>query len=381
MRCELIEECAEGFHDSTPPKLPEGVPPLRSLYIYLTDFCNLRCKHCWITPQYTSTAVQQDSVDLGSLRRIVKDGKGLGLSHIKLTGGEPLLHPGFLEVIQLIKENNLRFSIETNGTLLTPDIVDSFKTELCSSVSVSLDSHLAADHDEFRGKKGAFHSAVEGVRLLVNAGVKTQIIMSLHKDNIDEVEDMVALAQSLNAHSVKFNPVTEMGRALVLKKNGKILSYDELLKINELIKSNLQPKYLLYLVLIIPPAFSKIRHFFNNSDGRGTCGILGVLGILGTGHYALCGVGRNIEGLCFGKIEEKSLFEVWTSHPILLELRKKLSDSLPGICGDCIHSARCLCNCVAYNYNHNGQLVSPDSMCEYYEKRGGFPVSRRKSTI
>lgn len=381
MRCELTDTYDKDNNDTIPCDLPEGVPPLRSLYVYLTDFCNLSCKHCWITPQLTNTTVEKDYVDLFLLRKVVKDAKGLGLSHIKLTGGEPLLHPGFPEVIQLIKENNLRFSIETNGTLLTSDLVDSFKTELCLSVSVSLDSHSADNHDEFRGKKGAFAAAVEGVRLLVDVGVKTQIIMSLHRGNSSEIEEIVAFAKSLKVHSVKFNPITEMGRALALKNSGKILSYDELIKINEFIKSSLQPKYLLNLLLIIPPAFSKIRHFFNNGDGRGTCGILGVLGILGTGHYAMCGVGRNIEELCFGKIEEKSLFEVWTSHPTLLELRKRLSGRLPGICGDCIHSSRCLSNCVACNYHHSGQLISPDSMCEYYEKKGEFPISRRKSTI
>ena len=68
------------------------IPPLQHLYVYLTGGCNLACRHCWIDPVHQPPGAPGPELDLDLLNAILDQAKDLGLSGVKLTGGEPLLH-------------------------------------------------------------------------------------------------------------------------------------------------------------------------------------------------------------------------------------------------------------------------------------------------
>src|SRR4030043_1046188 len=98
--------------------LPEGVPPLTSLYLYIAGSCNLACRHCWITPTYQTSSNGGKFVKLEYIEKAIREAKPLGLRSIKLTGGEPTPHPRFRELVSLIHANGLDMIIESNGTLI-----------------------------------------------------------------------------------------------------------------------------------------------------------------------------------------------------------------------------------------------------------------------
>ena len=133
----------------------------------------------------------------------IEEGLPLGLRSIKSTGGEPLLHPDFIRIVDLIKEKGLGLTIETNGTLMTESLAHYLKEKsTLGHISVSLDGACAATHDPFRGVKGSFDKAVQGIRYLAEVGFRPQVIMSLHTGNVEEIESLVHLAESLGAGSV-----------------------------------------------------------------------------------------------------------------------------------------------------------------------------------
>ncbi|MDD4652330.1 MAG: radical SAM protein [Methanothrix sp.] len=106
-----------------PSGLPEGVPPLRAFYLYMTTGCNLRCRHCWVVPRYVKGKPHPGEViDTVLLRRAVEEAKPLGLCNAKITGGEPLLHPQFREIVKMLSDQGLGLNMETNGTLMTREI-------------------------------------------------------------------------------------------------------------------------------------------------------------------------------------------------------------------------------------------------------------------
>jgi molybdenum cofactor biosynthesis enzyme MoaA len=78
-------------------------PPLNTLYLYLTEGCNLRCRHCWIEPPHQSARRQYPTLEPGLLRHILHQAKPLGLSSVKLTGGEPLMHPRIGEILEILR--------------------------------------------------------------------------------------------------------------------------------------------------------------------------------------------------------------------------------------------------------------------------------------
>ncbi|MFO7650119.1 MAG: radical SAM protein [bacterium] len=362
-----------------PPDLPEGVPTLRSFYIYLTSGCNLRCRHCWIVPRFVDGRPDPgDCVDVEALRGAVREGRALGLASAKLTGGEPMLHPRFLEVVDLLTAEGLVLNMETNGTLLTAESARHLKGRV-AFISVSLDGSDARTHDAFRGVKGAFDAAVRGLGHLTDAGYRnTQVIMSVHRGNRAQVESVVRLAAERGASSVKLNPVTRTGRGSAMHERGEALDFDETMELARWIDDDLGPRAPIEIFLSLPPALSSLRRLRCNGGSCGDCHVSGILGILGTNQYALCGIGATCPEFIYGRLGRDSVRDIWLSNPTVLHLRQALADPdrFPGICARCIFARACRTGCVADNYVQCGQLLAPQALCAEADRRGCFPPNR-----
>jgi SynChlorMet cassette radical SAM/SPASM protein ScmF len=361
--------------------LPDGVPALTSFYLYLTSGCNLRCRHCWIAPSFVGGEPSPgEYLDLDLLKSAVAEAKPLGLRNVKLTGGEPTLHPQFVEIVDFLTGEGLRMTMETNGTLVDASLARHLKEETSLwFVSVSIDGPSAAVHDPFRGVAGCFDAAVRGFRYLVEVGYRPQLIMCPHRGNVQHVEDVVKMAVELGAGSVKFNPVTRTGRGIAMHEHGETLDSEEILKLTHFIRGDLQRRTPIRLIMETPLALYTVSELVRGGPA-GMCHVRHILGILGTGEMALCGIGRTVPELCFGRLGETSIADVWTNHPVLQQLRQDLDGEYPGICGRCIHARRCLTHCVAQNYQDTGQLVSPAWLCAEAHERGLFPGSRLRET-
>jgi SynChlorMet cassette radical SAM/SPASM protein ScmF len=159
---------------------------LNQIYFYLTAGCNLRCRHCWIAPHYQPQGQSAGALALRQLKSVIRQAKPLGLSGVKLTGGEPLLHPDISAILCYIKDEGLWLSMETNGVLCTSELACTVASISGAFVAVSLDGAKPATHDWVRGVPGAFAGAVQGIRFMVEAGLRPQIIMSLLECNHDQ---------------------------------------------------------------------------------------------------------------------------------------------------------------------------------------------------
>ncbi|MGD9612674.1 MAG: radical SAM protein [Kiritimatiellia bacterium] len=362
--------------------MPPDCPALRTFYLYLSAGCNLHCRHCWITPTFVhGQPVPAECLDFHLLKSAVAEAQPLGLAAAKLTGGEPTLHPEFRSIVDFLTAAGLELSMETNATLIDRELAVHLvaRTNL-KRIAVSLDSSVPEAHDRFRGVKGAFAAAVAGIGHLVAAGLRPQIIMSVYRGNLEQIEGLIELAIRLGALAVKFNPVTQSGRGADLHRQGQGLDFDEWLALIHRIKGPLQDRYpQMHLGAMVPPAMSTAKELLRYGGEGAGCHVRHILGILGTGEMALCGIGRNIPELCFGKLGRDSLRDVWLNHPVLVQMRKDLEGPYPGICGDCLHAGRCMTHCLAQNFEANGKLVSPSPLCAEAERRGVFPATRRIS--
>lgn len=379
---EPMNTC-DGLGELTQPSfsvdLPENIPALRTFYLYLSAGCNLHCRHCWITPTFVKgKPVPGECVNIDLLKDAVSEAKPMGLSAAKLTGGEPLLHPQFIQIVDFLSEEKLNLTMETNGTLIDHDIAVHLKEKTTlSHVSVSIDSPNAKQHDRFRGVPGAFKAAIRGVEYLVMAGFRPQIIMSVFRENLDQIEDLIELAVKLGAGSVKFNPVTASGRGAEIHEKGLGLDIGDVLALSHHIRGPLQDRFPVYLCTMLPPALLTLKELIRLcGTGGGTCGVRHILGVLGNGEMALCGIGRNIPELCFGRLGVDSIRDIWIANPVLQKLRHDLDGNFPGLCGDCLHAGRCLTHCVAMNYEATGELVNVSPLCAEAERIGLFPKTR-----
>ena len=186
--------------------------PLNSLYFYLTEGCNLACKHCWLSPKFDPSGDKYPILPVEVFETAILEAKPLGLSSVKLTGGEPLLHPHFTTLLDIIRREELSLTIETNGLLCTPEIAKEIAKSPNRFVSVSIDGTDASTHERIRGVKGSFALTVKAVKNLVEAGISPQIIFSIMPGNVEQVDAIVCMSEDLGASSVKFNVVQPTAR-------------------------------------------------------------------------------------------------------------------------------------------------------------------------
>jgi len=354
-----------------------AVPPLNTLYFYLTEGCNLRCRHCWVEPPHQSAKRQYAALDPGLFRHIIVQARLLGLSSVKLTGGEPLMHPQIGELLGILRNEKLRFTVETNGVLCTPELARELVRSGLGHVSVSLDGADADTHEWVRGVKGCFEAAVDGIKNLVAAGARPQVIMTLMCRNVEQIEPLVRLAESLGAFSVKFNIVQPTARGVKMHEAGETLSIGEIVRLGEWVENGLSSGTKLRLHYSHPAAFRPLGKMYGSEgSGCGVCGIFGILGVLAGGSYALCGIGEKVPELVFGHASKDSLADVWKGNPVLREIREGMPRRLGGICGECLMKGICRGSCIAQNYYRSQDLWAPHWYCEEAKVLGLFPAAR-----
>lgn len=347
--------------------------PLTSLYLYLSERCNLRCRHCWVAPPGHEEGEEQ-AIDLAVLTKTIAAAKELGLGTVKLTGGEPFLRKDIVELMRFLYGEGLSIDIESNGTMIDREMARIIKDCEVRQVSVSMDSSQAIQHDKLRGMKGCHGKSLAALNYLRLESISTQVIMSLYKENVPEIEAMAALCDELEVPSFKINPVMPTGRGGNVFLNRENVDIEELIRIDRWIETDLNGKYRTDIYLCMPIGLKSLNSVTSNSLYE--CHILNILGILADGTISLCGIGQTETNLNMGNIARDCLAEIWRHHPLLQKLRKETPSQLSGICGRCIFKFRCLGSCRACAYATSGDLRSPFFMCDEAAKKNMFPPSR-----
>jgi SynChlorMet cassette radical SAM/SPASM protein ScmF len=351
------------------------IPELTQIYFYLTQGCNLACRHCWIAPGFDPNGDKFPFLPVELFEIAIRDAKPLGLNTVKLTGGEPLLHPHIITLLEIVRRENLALNMETNGLLCSREIAAEISKSPLRRVSVSIDGADAKTHEWIRGVPGSFEKAKDAVRNLAAYGTRPQVIMTLMRRNAGQMEDVVRLAEMLGASSVKFNVMQPTARGEELSKRGEDLSIAEQIRLQNKVENEIAQNTRLNLFFTVPVAFRSLSCILRG-DFPGICHIRNILGVLATGHYALCGIGVNVPDLVFGKVGEDRLDKLWQENTTLREIREGLPNKLSGICSRCVMRDICLGSCIAQSYYSTGSIWAPHPFCEQAENAGLFPESR-----
>lgn len=175
--------------------------------------CNMRCKHCRAANQPKDIINSEQMIKIiDFINRVKSDNFRMNIS-----GGEPFLHPQLLDFLKLAKNNNIdRFVITTNASLINDDILnklDKLKLKyLCLQVSIdSLDKDV---HNKFRGYPNAFEKCVEVLEKIKNyKNINSSIRMTITKDTIDEMDNMIKFAIDKGCKIISFGSVIPFGNA------------------------------------------------------------------------------------------------------------------------------------------------------------------------
>jgi len=167
--------------------------PVLNLRISITQRCNLRCPYCHREGEVASPSIEMTRDEIV---RIVGIAVGLGISRVKLTGGEPLLRPDILDIVKGITElRGLKdFSMTTNGTKLASLAKGLHKNGL-NRVNISIPSLDTETYYALMG--GDLRDVLKGIRAAVNANlfpVKLNMLV-LKNVNNHEIPKMISFAE------------------------------------------------------------------------------------------------------------------------------------------------------------------------------------------
>ncbi len=200
----------------------------------ITGKCNYRCRHCYISAPDSKYGELSHEQCLDIVRQLSE----AGVFGVSLTGGEPLVRPDFLEIVDALLEKSISISqIYSNGALVNEQLLDELDTRsVRPEFSISFDG--VGCHDWLRGVAGAEHDALEAFALLRRRGFPIGVEMSLNKQNLHTLEATIQLLADHGVRSVKTSPTTSAGNWL--NEQGR---YD--LEVEELYEAYLDylPKY------------------------------------------------------------------------------------------------------------------------------------------
>ena len=206
------------------------------LRISVTDLCNLRCKYC-MPEEGISKVCHEDILSIEELERIAKIFVSLGVNKIRLTGGEPLVRKGIIDIVNRIgRLDGIKdFAMTTNGILLRKYAKD-LKAKGLNRVNISLDT---LDEEKYRyiTRGGRLKDVLEGIEVAKEMGltpIKINTVL-IGGFNDDEIEKLVNLTEKTEV-DIRFIELMPIGEAIDLKSEHYLPNRLVLQKVPELIQ-------------------------------------------------------------------------------------------------------------------------------------------------
>ena len=312
-------------------------PQLTQFQIELTSRCNERCVHCYIPHER-----KNDDIDPIFYYRVLDQCREMGVLALTLSGGEPMLHPNFIEFLHKAKEYDFSINILSNLTLLNDETIAEMKANRLSSVQVSLYSMNADIHDSITQSPGSFIKTRDAILKLIENDIPLQISCPVMKQNKKCYVDVTKWAEEHRVRAVtdyimmaRYDYTTDnLDNRLSLQEVGNI--------INDIIYTDPD-----YHKRIVETDFTEVEKRDINDDIL--CGVcISSLCMVANGNIYPCAGWQNY--VC-GNVVEQSLREIWEHSPKVQYLRGLRKKDIPE-CVDCDDRHFCAV-CMVRNANED----------------------------
>ncbi len=356
---------------------PAGYRP-RLVFWELTTGCNLRCIHCRAS---ATELMSPDDLTYSQCCDVVDQVAEYAPLILVLSGGEPLWRRDVFDIAKRSVSKGLRVALATNGTLVDEAMAHRIKDSGIVRVSISLDGADRHTHDAFRGEAGAYDAAIAVIKHLNALGVSTQINTSVARHNVDQLPDILKLAQSLGVAAFHIFLLVPVGCGLTIAEDQTIDGqryeevlnwfYDRSLDSGLELKATCAPHY--YRIMrqrraearragqAVPELSSHGLH----ATTRGCLAGSGVCFISHQGEVFPCGY----LPVPAGDLRRQRFRDIWENAEVFHALRDP--DLLEGKCGICEFKQVCL-GCRARAYGMGGNYLAEEPFC-IYEPRSVRP--------
>ena len=172
------------YGHTRPARSRDGRVPRPVVVWAVTKACNLRCVHCYAS---ASPGPAPGELSFAEGVALLDDLRRFRVPAVLFSGGEPLVRPDVLRLIDYAQFIGLNCTLSTNGVLLDEEKADALAEGGLRYVGISLDGG-AAKHDRLRGKKGAFDQSVAAIRHCRERGIKVGVRFTVTGLNLSELD-------------------------------------------------------------------------------------------------------------------------------------------------------------------------------------------------
>ena len=359
----------------------QGVP--RPIVVWnCTRACNLNCVHC-----YASAGSQKspDEMDTAAGKNFIRDLADFGAPVLLFSGGEPLLRENFFELAGFAREQGLRVTLSTNGTLITEAVAHQLKDLSFAEVGISLDG-IGEQNDRFRGKSGAYQAALTGIRNCVAEGLRVSLRLTVTRFNYQEIPAIFRLVEEESIDRVCIYHLAYSGRADGIRD--KDLSHaDTRAVVDTICEHTLDlyrrdlPKEVLtvgnhadgvYLYLKLkerdPARAAKVFDLLKANGGNSSGIMISAVDDVGDVHPDQFWRNYSLGNVC-----QRKFGELWqdTSEPLLKGLRNR-KELLKGRCGGCAYLELCNGNLRERAETLFGDVWASDPACYLSDEEIGL---------
>ncbi|MGB6012613.1 MAG: 12,18-didecarboxysiroheme deacetylase [Desulfobacterales bacterium] len=339
----------------------------------ITRRCNLKCVHCYA---HAKNIPFDNELSTTEGKFLIDDLAEFGVPVILFSGGEPLVRKDLPELADYAVKKGMRAVISTNGTLITPQTARTLKDIGLSYVGISLDG-MEEINDRFRGVKGAFRSALEGIENCKKAGIKVGLRFTINKSNDGQISEIFKLLEEMDIPRACFYHLVYAGRGSDLVKED--LSHEESRKAVDLIldltkqlhdKGDLKeiltvdnhadgPYLYLRLLRENPERAREVLELLKMNQGNSSG--IGIGCVSWDGEVYADQFWRHYS---FGNVRNRPFSEIWadTSDPLMKKLKQKKKYA-KGKCKTCRWLDICAGNFRVRSEAVTGDVWAPDPAC------------------
>jgi pyrroloquinoline quinone biosynthesis protein E len=335
-----------------------------TLVAELTYRCPLRCVYCSNPLDY---ARHRDELDTETWLRVLREAEDLGVVQLNLTGGEPLVRDDLEALVEGARTLDLYTNLITSGIPLTPERLRRLRTLGLDNVQLSIQDVEAAASDRIAGLR-SFERKLEVAAWVKDLAMPLTLNVVLHRDNLDHVPELIALAERLSVDRLELANTQYLGWALV-NRQALLPTREQLERARGVaLDARRRLKGRMEILFVLPDYYSDFPKACMDGWGRRFI-------VMSPDGLALpCHLAHTLPGIEWENVRHRPLGEIW--HRSAGFERFRGLDWMPEPCRSCDRRALDFGGCRCQAFHLTGVAAATDPACSLAPDHGLIEKAR-----